>query len=106
MGTDPNKRCGDPDTSKPGHPSKAWPADLWTLDGANEITLNDLTSFLGPVKRFGTSSGDANYDQRWDVLPGSGMFTTTINASDLTTLITLKPPMFDGQSLLGGGTCS
>lgn len=105
IGTDPLKNCGDPDTSKPGHPSLAWPADLVTTAGMGEIRLDDLTSFLVPVRRLDTSPGDDGFDPRWDLMPGNGIFTDTINLADLTVLVSLRPPMFDGLRSFNGPAC-
>ncbi|MFQ5516550.1 MAG: hypothetical protein ACE5E8_03165 [Acidimicrobiia bacterium] len=72
----------------------------------NRVEITDLTSFITPVRRLGTSPNDPGYDQRWDLHPGSGGFSSTINILDLTTLIVLRPPMFSGQPAFGGPTCS
>ena len=98
--------CGFPDTSKPGHPSLAWPVDLFTATGMGRVDLSDLASFVAPVRHLNTSPGDPGYDQRWDLLPGKGVFSKTINIADLSILVTLKPPMFGGQSVFNGPACS
>jgi hypothetical protein len=99
-------RCGNFDTTKPGNPSKNWPADLATEStSANKVDMQDLLSFVAPVRRLNTSIGEAGYDVRWDIQPGAGAFTDTINMQDLTSLITLTPPMFAGARAFGGPSC-
>jgi hypothetical protein len=85
----------------------SWPADLWDQPpfSANKITIQDLTSFLAPVYRMSTSPGDANFSPRWDILPGKGILAKFINIQDLTTLITLTPPMLGGARALSGPSC-
>lgn len=106
VGTDPGDNCGSPDMSKAGHPSQSWPADLVTTTGEGEIQLNDLLSFVTPIKHLNTSPGDPGYDQRWDLVPGKGSFGDTINLQDLTLLVTLKPAMFNGEPVFNGPSCS
>lgn len=106
VGTNLSAACGNPDLTKPGHPSLSWPADLVTTTGLGLINMSDLTSFVSPVRRLNTSPGDPGYDQRWDLLPGKGPLTETINVMDLSQLVTLRPPMFFGQPVLGGPSCS
>jgi hypothetical protein len=99
--------CGDFDTTKPGNPSKNWPADLATIgSSANVVNIEDALSFLGPVRRLDTSPGDPGYDVRWDIVPGSGVFSKTVNMQDLISLLTLSPPMFSGARAFGGPACS
>ncbi len=102
VGTDPDAACGAVDTSAPTHPSLAWPGDLSTIAGAGRIEITDITSFLTPMRRLGTSPGDPNFDQRWDLYPGTGPFRNVINLLDLTTLIVLRPPMLDNQPAFNG----
>ncbi|HET9476701.1 MAG TPA: choice-of-anchor Q domain-containing protein, partial [Dehalococcoidia bacterium] len=41
----------------------SWPADLWDQPplSANKITVQDLTSFIAPVRRLNTSAGNPNF---------------------------------------------
>lgn len=113
LGTDPYKACAtsssDVDATKPGKPSKVWPADLFTATGVpatyNKITIQDLTTFLAPTRRLDSSPGDTGYDKRWDLVPGAGIFGKDINISDLTNLNTVAPPMFGGQRAMTGPVC-
>lgn len=102
VGTNPNKSCGDPDTSKPGHPSLAWPADLVTTKP--KVTLEDITSFVFPSpSKLNTSSGDAGWDQRYDLVPSG-----SITVNDMMALLfgsTAYPPMFEGQWAFNGPEC-
>ncbi|HET9477036.1 MAG TPA: hypothetical protein VFP63_06080, partial [Dehalococcoidia bacterium] len=84
----------------------SWPADLWDQPplSANKITVQDLTSFIAPVRRLNTSSGP-NFSARWDLLPGAGIFSNTINVQDMTALVTLTPPMLNGARALNGPVC-
>jgi hypothetical protein len=61
------------------------------------LDLSDLTAFLAPIRRLGTSPGDTNFNIRFDLAAGPGGLGTFINLTDLTTLIILSPPMFVGQ---------
>jgi uncharacterized protein YkwD len=99
-------RCGNFDTTKPGAPSQNWPADLVSGTSANRVDFSDLTSFLAPVRRIYTSESDTGFDSRWDLVPGAGNFGRTINILDLTSLVTLSPPMFGGVRAFGGPNCS
>ncbi len=96
IGTDINYPCG----------TDGWPADLYSAGTSyNKIDIQDLTSFLAPVRRLDNSIGSANYDRRWDLVPGKGLFATDINIQDLTALITLSPPMLNGQKAFNGPQC-
>ena len=107
VGTNVSDNCGDPDTTKPGRPSKSWAADLYTLSGsANKVDLSDVASFLSPTRRLGTSPGDTGYDKRWDLQPGANGFSDTINISDIAQLVLTTPPMFGGARAYGGPTCT
>lgn len=86
-------RCGD----------NAWPADF---NNDKKVTIADITSFLSPVRRLDTSPGDANYNRRWDLVPGRGVFAKDINIQDLSLVTTLAPPMFGGQKAMNGPSCT
>lgn len=106
VGTDPVKACGGSgDTSKPGSPSTTWPADLVTTTGEGEIRLNDLGSFVSPIRRINTSPGHPDFDQRWDIVPGNGGLSETINIMDMGALIALKAPVLNNVSAFNGPTC-
>ena len=100
--TNPLDNCGSHTTSAPIF-SQSWPADLFSQSGqtpntVNKVTIQDLTAYLAPVRRFNTSPNvDANFHIRWDILPGPGLFSKHINIQDLTTLITVSPLMFNGN---------
>jgi titin len=88
-----------------------WPSDFVSggiPNSTNRITLTDLTSFTSVPRKFGTSPVDANYNQRWDLLPGRGLLGQWINLNDLTALTlgaTGTPPMFSGNRAFNGPTC-
>jgi hypothetical protein len=99
IGTSADRGCGAGNTP---NPSDAWPADFVSggiPDSTDRVTLGDLASFLGPVRRLNTSPGHPAFDQRWDLEPGAGSYPTWINITDLTGLLTHSPPMapFLGQ---------
>jgi hypothetical protein len=96
--------CGNHSTSAPVY-SRAWPADIYSGPGSpnsvDRVTVQDLTSFLGPIRRIDTSQSDPAYNRRWDLAPGAGGFLKAINIQDVTNLITVAPPMFNGAKALG-----
>lgn len=96
VGTDALTPCG----------GSGWPVDLYpTGFSFNQVDIQDLNSFLAPVRRLDTSPGDPGYDVRWDIVPGAGMLGTTINAQDFISLITVSPAMLDGLRALDYGPC-
>lgn len=105
LGTDPNDPCGNPDFSRPGAPSFAWPADL-SIASPNRVDLLDLATFIAPVRRFNTSAGDPGYDPRWDVAPGKGALAKDINIADISALVTARAPMFGSQRVFNGPACT
>ncbi len=93
-------------------PSPSWPSDFVSggiPDSTDKITITDLTSFLAPARRLDTSPGSANFNSRWDLVPGRGLFPRWININDLTSLIagpTGIPPMFGGPKAFNGPACT
>ena len=79
--------------------NNGWPSDL--VPGGlqpNRLNIEDLGSFVQPVRRLGTSSGDPGFNVRWDLLPGS-IVGKTINIQDVAATVigaTAYPPMFGG----------
>ncbi|MBI5656176.1 MAG: hypothetical protein HZC44_04880, partial [Geobacter sp.] len=58
VGTNPAVPCG----------GGGWPADLLPSgSSAGKLDLSDLTAFLAPVRRLGTSPGNANFNVRFDL---------------------------------------
>jgi hypothetical protein len=108
IGTSPTVRCDE----GPNDPSAGWPSDFKSggiPTSTDRVTLVDLTSFLGPVRRAGTSPGENGWSPRWDLVPGPQAFTSWINIQDLTAIIagtTGRPPMFGGQRAYHGPTCT
>ena len=71
---------------------------------ANKLDIQDIASFVAPVRILGTNQGDANFSSRWDLVPGRGILATDINLQDMTALIagpTGFPPMFNGAKAFG-----
>ena len=84
-----------------------WPSDLFpgTPGGSEYNTLNiqDLGTFITPVRRFGTSPGNPNFHVRWDLVPG-GEIGGAINLQDIAATVTGAsgyPPMFGGLRAFG-----
>jgi uncharacterized protein YkwD len=105
LGTNPNDSCGNPDTARIGSPSLAWPADL-ANGSANRVDIQDVATFVVPVRRFNTSPGDPAYDRRWDLVPGRGVLAKDINVADLSAVVTSAPSMFGFQRAFNGPTCT
>jgi len=73
-----------------------WPPNLSTgTFSSNKVDIQDLTSFISPVRRLNTSLGDTGYSARWDLVPGSN-FGKTVNVEDMTNLVINAAPMFGG----------
>ncbi len=76
-----------------------WPADF--IQGGfqpNALNVQDLATYIVPVRRLNTSSGDPGYDVRWDLVPGT-VFGETINLQDMAALVAGAsgfPPMLFG----------
>ena len=69
----------------------------------NSLNIEDLATFLIPVRRFGTSNGDPAFNLRWDLAPGS-VTGPTINVADISAMINASsgyPLMFGGQRAFG-----
>ena len=87
VGTGPSVQCG----------VGGWPADLYAEGlSYNKLTVQDIISFIGPVRHVDTSPGDIGYNVRWDLLPGTTVLLKQVNIQDMVELITVRPPMFGG----------
>ena len=88
-----------------------WPSDFVSggiPDSTNRVTVTDVTSFLAPLRRLDSSPGHPNFSDRWDLVPGRGLFATWINVNDLTAIIAGSsgfPPMLGGAKAFGGPAC-
>jgi hypothetical protein len=95
IGTDAGYPCGN----------GGWPADLWDVDtSANKLDIQDVLSFVGPVRRLDTNLGDYADNHRWDLVPGPGTLSRDVNIQDLLALLggtTGNPPMFGGARAFG-----
>jgi hypothetical protein len=114
-----NDRCG---AGVDLAPSIAWPSDLVSggiPNSTDKINVIDLTSFIAPaaLKRLNTKLAPptspptpTNYNRRWDLIPGPGVFDNWINVTDITALIagsTGFPPMFGGTTkAFNGPVCT
>ena len=96
VGTDPTDPCGQ----------TAWPADLYvTSPSANDVDLQDVLSYVAPVRYFNTDVGSHPGDIRWDIVPGSGAFLVDLNLNDVLQLAVLYPPMLEGVRAFSGPPC-
>ena len=96
LGTGPTDPCGQ----------GGWPADLLSSGlSLNDVDIQDITSFLVPIRYLGTDVGTNPGDVRWDLMPGGGVFSDDINIQDLTTLIITTPAMLEGPRAFNGPTC-
>jgi len=89
IGTGDQDPCGD----------GGWPLDLVTGGfQANTLNIEDLGSYIAPLRHLNTSSGDPGFHVRWDLLPCS-TFGETINLADLGAFVSGAPgypAMFNG----------
>ncbi|MGH8248196.1 MAG: hypothetical protein ACREUU_17380, partial [Gammaproteobacteria bacterium] len=84
--------------------NNGWPADLLSTGfSANKVNIQDLSSFIAPVRILNTNPGDANFNVRWDLLPGTTL-GKTINIQDMASVSILVPPML-GVRAFGGPAC-
>jgi hypothetical protein len=105
IGTNQLDPCGSPTGGPPVY-SQSWPGDVFADPPVshNRIDLQDIASFLAPTNRFNTSSGDPGFHIRWDVSPGTGGGSETINIIDMGRLLTVSPDMFGGNRAWNYGT--
>ena len=93
IGTRADRSCGT-----------GWPSNLVDTDfSLNRFDIADLGSFVMPLRRLDTNPGDAGFDIRWDLSPGSNL-AHDIDIADLGSTITSTrayPPMFGGQYAFG-----
>ena len=96
FGTGPTDPCGQ----------TGWPADLLSSGlSLNDVDVQDITSFLVPVRYFQTDVGTNPGDVRWDLVPGPSVFTQDINIQDIVVLIITAPPMLEGPRAFNGPAC-
>ncbi len=111
IGTDALGRCG---VGAVPAQSTMWPIDFVSggiPNSTDKVNVTDLTSFLAPTRRLDTSPGNPNFNVRWDLVPGPGLFANWIVVNDLTSLIAGTsgfPPMppFSGTKAFGGVACT
>ena len=88
--------------------STGWPSDI--IPGGlqpNTLNIQDIGSFVVPVRRFDTSAGDPAFHIRWDLVPGSTV-GGTINLQDIAATIagaTGYPTMLGGLTRAYGKAC-
>jgi hypothetical protein len=66
-----------------------WPSNVWdAVPSNNQLDIQDVISFVAPVRRLDKSPADAGFGSRWDLVPGTvPPFTKFINIVDITTLV-------------------
>jgi subtilisin family serine protease len=85
LGTNPLDGCGPPVLALTNNnPSLTWPADLHTIPGPlgpglRQITIQDVTSFLAPVRRLDAVAGQPNYHVRWDLTADGAITMDDLN---------------------------
>ncbi len=86
-----------------------WPADVVSGGAStNTVNLQDLGSFVAPIRRLNTSPGQAGFSSRWDLVPGRGGSLQWITLQDLASLVagpTATPPMLGGAKAFNGPPC-
>jgi hypothetical protein len=78
-----------------------WPADL--IGGSysgNKVNVQDLASYVTPVRRLNSSPGNSRFNVRWDVVPGT-TWGEHINVQDIASITTLYPPMLRVRAFNG-----
>ena len=82
-----------------------WPGDVkgGSFSG-DRLDVADLASYITPVRRLNKSPGDAGFDVRWDIVPGS-TFGKVINLQDLASISALIPPMLGSVRAFSGPLC-
>jgi hypothetical protein len=109
------KTCQEIDTAFPStaahiRPSKRWPSDIAAAGAfsANKINVQDLSSFITPLRYLNQDVGTDPGDVRFDLVPGS-VVGTDINVSDLAALTSNSPtgfpPMLNGAKAMNGPVC-
>jgi hypothetical protein len=96
IGTNAGYPCG----------GSGWPSDLHSVAlSANKLDLQDVLSFVAPIRRLDSNPPGPPYDPRWDLNPGSNFpFTNHINITDITTLVQgpINPPSPAYPTMFGG----
>jgi hypothetical protein len=91
---------------------ESWPSDFvpnQIPNSTDKVTINDVTSFIAPIRRLDKSPGDTGFSVRWDLVPGAGVFGNQVAINDLTALLAGQsgfPPMFGGTRAFNGPTCA
>jgi len=87
----------------PPSPSPGWPSDLFGgILSEDNISVQDLSSFIAPVYHFATAPGAPGFHPRWDIAPGTTFGATWINIVDLSTLIAVTPTGYPPMPPFGG----
>jgi hypothetical protein len=109
------KRCQEKDTTFPNSaphikPSKRWPSDI-AGSGAfseNKVNIQDISSFVSPIRYLNQNVGTDPGDVRLDVVPGAvvGFHINVADLAALTSGVTGHPPMLGGSTrAFNGPSC-
>ena len=83
-----------------------WPSNLFDFPptNVNRLDLQDVLTYVTPVRHYNRSPGETGYNPRWDLVPGPGDLLKYINIQDVTALVagpSGNPPMFGGGRAFG-----
>jgi hypothetical protein len=91
-------------------PSADWPPDLDSggiFGSTDKLVVTDLSSYTAVPRKLGTEPGNANFNVRWDIAPGPGLFAGWLNVGDLSAMTSAvaagSPPMFSGVKAFNSG---
>ena len=97
-----------PNSAAQIRPSKRWPSDLAAgFFSANKVNIQDVSSFISPVRYLNQNVGTDAADVRFGLIPGT-TFGFQINISDLAAVTsgsTGFPPMLIGARAFNGPPC-
>jgi glucose/arabinose dehydrogenase len=86
--------------------SSRWPADLVGSGlSANKLTIQDIGSYVVPIRYINTDVGTHAGDVRWDVVPGTTFGDFDINVADLASVSMVYPPMYGMTRAFNGRIC-
>ena len=57
------------------------------LNDSRASDIQDVTSFLAPIRHLDTSPGNPNFDAKWDLVPGPNGLAEWINIQDLIQVV-------------------
>ena len=102
LGTNPLARCARGFDVNGSTPSNGWGLDLRgeSATSADKVNVTDLGTFVSGLKKNGTSPGDAGFNRRWDLRPGTAV-GKWIGVADLAAVATVSPVAMHGVRAFG-----